>query len=250
MHRELQKEFDLLMLDIPGQGLSDSIEEQKAYWNQVAELVHQALVGQIDILQPAATYGVGHSLGGVLTLLSAHQHPDTFRSLVLLDPVLFTRRMIVLMNVARFLRLTNLVHPLVRPTLNRRQRWDSADSARDYLRRRKVYLGWTDSALQAYVDYALRADDAGAVELRCHPAIEAGFFATIPAGLWKALREVSCATTCVMGEDTFPFALEAAKSAELTSAKITTKLVPGGHCHMQQNPLNAAKCIKAAIDGE
>lgn len=246
MLRELHQDYDLLMLDIPGQGNSDLVEVN---WNEAAELLYRAL----NILQQSlgieTIHGVGHSLGGVLTLLSAHRHPHAYRSIVLLDPVLFPRRMILLMRLATTLRLTRLIHPLVRPTLKRRRRWQSAGEAREYLRGRKIYVGWTEEALQAYVDYALHSDGQGGVQLRCDPQTEARYFATVPRGLWTALVNVACRTTCIMGEDTFPFALEASRRAASTSASIRRTLVPGGHCYMQQHPLNAARYVKAAIEG-
>lgn len=245
MLKELHKDFDLLMLDIPGHGVSDSIAVD---WNQAAELVHQAMIRQLDALAPQTIYGLGHSLGAVLTLLSAHRHPDTFKSIVLLDPVLFPQRMLLLMRAAKLLKLTQLVHPLVRPTLKRRRQWQSANAARDYLSGRKIFHGWTHEALQAFIDFALQSDDSGGVELRCHPNTEAHYFATLPQGLWKALRGVTCNTTCIMGEDTYPFALEAVQSAAQVSANITKMTVPGGHCYMQQDPLNAARCIKTSIE--
>jgi len=242
MLRELQKDFDLLMLDIPGHGVSDSI---KVNWNQAAELLYQALAKQLDTLAPQSVYGVGHSLGGVLTLLSAHRHPGTFNSIVLLDPVLFPRRMVLLMQAAGLLQLTHLLHPLVRPTLARRRQWPDAAAASDYLCGRKIFVGWADEALQAYVDFALKVDDSGGVELRCDPRTEARYFATVPRGLWKALREVNCKTTCIMGENSFPFALEAVRNAVSVNANINEMLVPGGHFYMQQNPLEAVRYIKA-----
>ena len=51
-----------------------------------------------------------------------------------------------------------------------------------------------------------------------------------------------------MGEETYPFALEAVHSAALKTANITEMLVPGGHCYMQQHPLNAAQSIRSAIE--
>jgi len=212
MLRELQKDFDLLMLDAPGHGVSDSLAVN---WNEAAELLHQALTQQLDTLAPDTVHGLGHSLGGVLTLLSAHRHADTFRSIVLLDPVLFPRRMVLFMQAASVLKLTRFFHPLVQPTLKRRRQWPSASAASDYLRGRKVFSGWTNDALQAYIDFALKGDDNGGVELRCHPQTEARYFATVPRGLWKALRGVSCNTTCIMGEDTFPFTLEAGSKSRL-----------------------------------
>ena len=155
--------------------------------------------------------------------------------------------MLLLMRIARVLHMTRLIHPLVRPTLKRRRQWRSADEARDYLRGRKIYNGWTDEALQAYVDYALQSDDSGVVRLRCDPQTEAKYFATIPNGLWTALENIECHTTCIMGENTFPFALEASHTAAQGPGNISRTLVPGGHCYMQQNPHNAAQHVKAAI---
>lgn len=64
---------------------SDQRPESSPTWRPLAD----DLVRGMDELGLAGVVGVGHSLGGVLTLWAANRRPDLFRCVVLIDPVIF-----------------------------------------------------------------------------------------------------------------------------------------------------------------
>ena len=53
----------------------------------------------------AGLIGIGHSLGGTLSLYAAARHPGLFRALVLLDPVIFPYRLLAPIALLRLLGL-------------------------------------------------------------------------------------------------------------------------------------------------
>jgi pimeloyl-ACP methyl ester carboxylesterase len=71
--------------------------------------------------------GVGHSVGGIVTLRAALRDPGKFRALVLFDPVLFVPSFLVVWNLIRALGLGNKLHPKIIGALKRRRTFDNLD---------------------------------------------------------------------------------------------------------------------------
>ena len=81
----------LLFTDLPGHGASGGPDvNAQPDWNDMADRVANSIAARID--RPVT--GIGHSMGGVVTLLAAARYPDLFSRVVLLDPVLFSREVI------------------------------------------------------------------------------------------------------------------------------------------------------------
>ncbi len=97
----LSADFDLWLSDIQGHGDSD---HGGAFvgWNRCAELAVAALQQHLPLYGEVPRYALGHSLGGALTCLAMAQHPPLFDRAVLLDPMLFSRRVLWLLNLARW----------------------------------------------------------------------------------------------------------------------------------------------------
>ena len=71
----------------------------------------------------APLIGAGHSLGGIMTLYAALLRPDLFRGLVLIDPVVFPRRMLLMLWAMRQIGQHHR-SPIVRGAARRRKGWD------------------------------------------------------------------------------------------------------------------------------
>lgn len=245
MFRHLENRFDLLTLDIPGHGESDDVLPFVG-WNNAAERVHSAAMAT-GLLEDRPVYGIGHSLGGALTLLSAYRHPEIYRGLVLLDPIIFPRSMMMLRRIVGVLGLTSRFHPHIKTTTRRRQQWTNRDQVLDYFRNKAVFKDWTEDSLRSFVTFAIRDVENG-VALACKPSTEAAFFATLPRGLWRALEGIQCKTTMIMGQSTYPFSLRAANTAVKTNGNIKQQVVPGSHCYMQEDPGMAALAVTQALE--
>ena len=109
---------------------------------------------------PAGTASAASSAALVLA-----RHPTLFARAVLLDPVLFTPAMIGVMALSETLGL-QLRGSLAKKARLRRSQWPDRAAAYAGLRGRGIFKGWTDEALWAYVEYALKESDGG-VELKC-----------------------------------------------------------------------------------
>jgi pimeloyl-ACP methyl ester carboxylesterase len=98
------------------------------------------------------TIGIGHSVGGIVTLRAALRQPDRFRAVVLIDPVLFPPSIIHSWQVISALRLGYQMHPLVRAARKRRRQFDDLDRLFNGYRHKPVFKYMNDQSLRAYIE--------------------------------------------------------------------------------------------------
>lgn len=229
--------FDLFLSDAQGHGDSD---HGGAFigWNKSAELAYDAWLAHKFLFGDVPCYGVGHSFGGVLTALINSKAPSPFAAVVLLDPVLFTPGMLTLMKTLDWLGLYKR-NPMAKKALNRRQQWPDRESAYTYLHQRGMFKNWRDDALASYIDYALRQNSHG-LTLKCKAEREAEIFASYPKKLWGQLRKPSSPSLLLYGSETYSFVSKSAHKWQKINPAVAVKQVIGGHCFMQEYPLESA----------
>jgi pimeloyl-ACP methyl ester carboxylesterase len=128
----------------------------------------------------------GHSIGGTSGLLAAARVPDRVSRLLLLDPVIWRREMVVAMHLP-VLRHMPGRSPIVASTLKRRALFDSREQALQAYRGRGAFKGWSDMVLTDYLIDGLHETDKG-LELSCTPAWEASNYAAQAHNPYQALR--------------------------------------------------------------
>lgn len=244
MLSSLAEHFDLWLSDAQGHGGSDP-GHGFVGWNRSAELAVEAFeTGRArygDVMRVA----VGHSFGGVLTGLILAEHPRLFDRAVLLDPVLFSPTMLGIMAFSDVLGLYRR-NRLATRTRRRRRQWPTRESASDSLRGRGMFAGWTDEALQAYANSALRPTAEG-VGLCCPPELEAAIFSSFPKRLWPALAQIRTPTHLLIGADSYPFVGQAARRLANLNTCVSHEQMPGGHCFMQEHPRLSAERVSAYL---
>lgn len=155
----------------------------------------------------APAIGVGHSIGGIVTLRTALRDPGKFRALVLLDPVLFMPAFLVGWNLVRAIGLGEKIHPLIAGAKRRRRTFDDLESIFRSYRSRNVFKYMSDENLRIYIEgITVQGPDDG-YELVYSPEWEAHIYLTglRDFDLWRDLPNLKVPTLIIRGAETDTF---------------------------------------------
>lgn len=193
--------------------------------------------------------GVGHSLGGVVTMMTAVKRPDLFSKLVLLDPV-FMAPSILEMAAG----VPDGINPYATKALNRRNRWPDRQTAFDHFRPKKVFGLWSDAALWDFVETSIVPDGTGQVGLRFTREWESRFYTLVMSDgalVWELLPQLDLPTLAVRAghSDTlFPEAW--ALWREIQPETTFVEMPEVGHMFTMERPLPTAQLVLNWLAGK
>lgn len=172
--------------------------------------------------------GVGHSIGGVVTLRAAMREPKKFRAVILLDPVLIVPPFMAIWNFARAIGLGEWTHPLIRTAKNRRRTFDNLDFVFERYRRRGIFRYMSDENLRAYINGITKPKADGGYELVYSPDWEAHIYLTglRDFDLWRGLSRFDVPTLIIRGAETDTFLENAEKLVKRKNPKIQVHTMP------------------------
>lgn len=246
MLQALAADFDLWLCDAPGHGDSEPAAHFPG-WNACAAAALDAFQAGRKPYGSVPCFAAGHSFGGVLTALLLAEPAQPFARAVLLDPVLFPPPMLLAATLIGRVG-SGLVNPLARATKRRRREWPDREQARQSLRGRGTYRGWTEPALDAFITHALMDTPDGHARLKCAPELESTIFSTMPQRLWSGLRRIAVPTLLLHGNDTMPFVRTGcARAHRHNRPHLHLQVTAGGHCFMQEDPVDAASRLRAHL---
>ncbi|RME36865.1 MAG: alpha/beta hydrolase [Thermoflexia bacterium] len=219
--------------------------EEISDWHPMAE----DLIRALDEAGLRGIVGIGHSMGGVVTLWVATERPDLFRAVVLIDPVILPPHFLL---VARTMRRLGLVYryPLVRQTLRRRRTWPDRETCFRYLREKPFFARWPDESLWAYVEAGTRERPGGEVELVYSPEWEARIFALVPADVWRAVPRLQAPALIIRGEHSGTFLPQAMEHMRRLLPGARYHVVPdAGHMVPLERPVETGAVVRAFLEG-
>ncbi|MBE0670846.1 MAG: alpha/beta hydrolase [Anaerolineales bacterium] len=166
--------------------------------------------------------GVGHSIGGIVTLRAAIRSPKKFRALVLLDPVLFVPSFLTGWNILRALGLGDKVHPLIAGTKKRRRTFDNLETVFRGYRSRPIFRYMSDDNLRIFIKGITRSKTDGTYELVYSPEWEARIYFTgmRDFDLWRELPKLEVPTLIIRGAETDTFLEKAEQLVKKKNPKI------------------------------
>lgn len=166
--------------------------------------------------------GVGHSIGGIVTLRAAMRDPKKFRTIILLDPVLFVPSFLALWNFVRAMGLGHKLHPKIGGALKRRRTFDDLDMVFRGYRARDVFKYMNDECLKAYIAGIIKPNSNGAYELAYTPKWESHIYLTglRDFDLWNGLANLQVPTLIIRGAETDTFLEKAERLVKKKNPKI------------------------------
>ncbi|HWO94672.1 MAG TPA: alpha/beta hydrolase [Dehalococcoidia bacterium] len=231
----LLPEYRSIAVDVRGHGDSDK-PDQGYEWTQLASDIGE-LLHALDVRDAV---GIGHSLGGGLTVICAALYPGAISRAVLIDPVI-TSGPPTSEGVP--------INPLAEAARKRRHRWASKREAFEHLRTRATFAGWREDVLWLYVDYGLRDSPEGGVELKCSGEIEARIFEeTARSPAFSMLGALEGHSLILLGEASY-VGEAIARGAAGRMRSVELDYVPGTtHFLVMERPDDVASRIRAFLE--
>lgn len=189
--------------------------------------------------------GVGHSLGGILTLLAAIEEPSLFRAIVLLDSPLIGPFKSNMVRVVKALGMIDRVTPAFRSRV-RQQHWHSREDAWTYLKSKALFTHFTDACLNDYIDYGMEKDEKG-YKLRFDREIETRIYRTIPHILPQYEGQLTVPTTLIYARLSTVIDRYDVQYMKKQYG-IVNVVTHGTHMFPMENPGKTAALIMKAVD--
>ncbi|KZZ01627.1 MAG: alpha/beta hydrolase [Oceanospirillaceae bacterium] len=209
-------------------------------WNHlVQELIHHF---ETQFNQPLIA--VGHSLGGVLSLLVALRRPDLVKALIILDsPVMPAWQA----HGMRFLKLTRLNERLfpIRRIEERKTQWADFDDAREYFSGKSLMRNFDSRCLDDYIRSGTREED-GVLKLTYDPQLEANIWRTIPHNIHSRVKGKLKVPAAVIGGKSSEY-FKPVNGAYMKAVGMKLKWIEGSHMFPLENPEPTADLIHHTI---
>tara|TARA_B110000116_G_scaffold269649_1_gene286030 strand:+ start:988 stop:1836 length:849 start_codon:yes stop_codon:yes gene_type:complete len=161
---ELSSNFHVICLNQRGHGETDQPEGDFDF-----ELVGQDVAAFIQKLNLTNLHGIGHSSGGLVTLMASHLLPGTYKKIALTETTLRNRSSV--------LSPEQLAVRLGR-TRNKRRNWASLKVLYEAYRNRTVFKNWSEESFTGYLNGGTMELEDGTIQLRCPPEVEAHYYET------------------------------------------------------------------------
>jgi pimeloyl-ACP methyl ester carboxylesterase len=171
--------------------------------------------------------GVGHSIGGTVTLRAALREPNKFRALILLDPVLFVPSFIAMWKLLYSIGLGKRIHPMAMGALKRRKTFDDLETVFRGYRTREIFRYMSDESLRTYIEGITKPKETGGYELVFSPEWESHIYLTglQDFDIWRELPKLEVPTLVIRGAQTDTFRENAAALMMKKNSKIQIEVM-------------------------
>ncbi len=208
-------------------------------------LVRQ-LIDHIKAFSQAPVIGIGHSLGGVLTILAAHQEPALFEKIIILDSPVYGA---VKSMLIKWIKKINLIDRFTpgRYTLGRKRHWDNEQKAIEYLKSKSVFEHFTDECLKDYINYGMEVTPKG-LQLKYDVQTEYKIYRTLPHDLKTLKRQLATPVTLIYGKDSNIIQKADVRAMNKALQNFQAIAMEGTHLFPFEYPKKTAKLILKVLE--
>lgn len=139
----------------------------------------QELIKYIENNHDMPVIGIGHSLGGAVTLYAAEERPDLFKQVIFLDPPLFGGWKRRGMKIMKFFGQLDKIGPSGLAK-KRREYFPTQQAAFDYFSSKKFFAPFDKKCFENYVEFGLKPNKEHGFELAFSKEIEYQVFRELP----------------------------------------------------------------------
>ena len=238
----LMDDLHIFASDVRGHGDSLQLQPDRVrHWFIFAEDIKLV----VDHKMKTPVIGMGHSLGAVATYIAAATYPQLFSAIVLIDPVIFPRKILWLMALINRLGLSGKLALPRRARLRQTIFKDKQTALKRFASGHGIFKSWSTRFIEAYLECGLLEKDAQTAILRCDPELEAQIFESVPLDVWKYASRIACPVLAVRGEHSDAFFEDAAVrlNTAIPDCKVVT-IAGAGHFIPMEKPEECAEAIK------
>jgi pimeloyl-ACP methyl ester carboxylesterase len=234
----LGEDFEIQSLDMHAHNPAFPVDDG---WRGLVD----ELISELERRYSEPVILVGHSLGGMLSLLAAARRPDLARCVVMLDSPVVSGWRAFLWRIIKWIGREDSFSPS-RSSVRRRYQWPDERAAYEHFAGKDIFAAWAPGVLQDYMQHGLVPHPDG-VQLRFGREVETQVYRTLPHHVGGVLtRGLKVPVAYIAGEDS-----EENRLAGLGPTRALVgehfRIVPGGHLFPMEDPALAAQVTRELI---
>jgi pimeloyl-ACP methyl ester carboxylesterase len=233
----LRADFDIRAVDMYGH---DPRFPATDGWPKLVE----HLISELEKYQEPVIL-LGHSLGGMLSMMAAKQRPDLVRCVVMLDSPVVAGWRAVLVRLSKMHRWGKNLSP-ARLSYKRRNVWPDAAAAYQHFASKPMFAAWAPGVLADYLEHGLEPHPEG-VQLRFKREIETKIYRGLPHHLGSMIdSDFPVPIGFVAGTESMELR-QAGLSATHALVGDNFAEIEGGHLFPMESPAEAARLTRKML---
>ena len=235
---QLRPTYDVRVTEMLGHNSAYPVNDG---WRNLAQELIDTLAANYK--QPVIL--LGHSLGGILSLMVARARPDLVRGVVVIDSPIVAGWRAMLVRLSKWLGIDKKYGP-ARFSERRKILWKDKQAAFEHFAAKEVFAIWPPEVLWDYINAGM-IETTGGVTLRFKREVETAIYLGLPHGLGRLIRRPP---TVPMGFVGGTESIECAQAGDFYTKKLMGKhyeLIPGGHLIPMEVPLQTASAVLAMM---
>jgi pimeloyl-ACP methyl ester carboxylesterase len=236
--QHLGEHFELQALDMHAHNPAYPVEDGWAF------LVKE-LIAELESRYTEPVILVGHSLGGMLSLMVTAMRPDLVRCLVMLDSPVVAGWRAMVWRVFKNTPLVDRYSP-AHFSAKRRNVWPNMAEAMRHFASKELFAAWAPGVLQDYLDAGLKPHAEG-VQLRFTRETETAVYRSLPHHIGKLVAGKFPVPAGYIAGDRSEENRQAGLEATRALVGRHFRMVHGSHLFPMESPVLTAKLTRDLI---